>query len=70
MAHTATVTGKAPGGHSASGEHGALGEHGAGPAAAVALADAMRKICGPADVITDPLELRTYECDGLTSHRT
>jgi glycolate dehydrogenase FAD-linked subunit len=37
---------------------------------AVALAAAMREICGPADVLTDPLELRTYECDGLTSHRT
>jgi glycolate oxidase len=31
---------------------------------------AMREICGQADVLTDPLELRTYECDGLTSHRT
>jgi glycolate oxidase len=39
-------------------------------AAAAALAAVMRDICGPADVITDPLELRTYECDGLTSHRT
>ena len=29
----------------------------------------MRDICGPPNVITDPLELRTYECDGLTSHR-
>jgi len=37
---------------------------------ALALAAAMREICGPADVLTDPLELRTYECDGLTSHRT
>jgi glycolate oxidase len=26
-------------------------------------------ICGAQNVITDPLELRTYECDGLTSHR-
>jgi glycolate oxidase len=26
-------------------------------------------ICGPAGVVTDPLELRTYQCDGLTSHR-
>ena len=26
-------------------------------------------ICGPGGVITDPLELATYECDGLTSHR-
>ncbi|HEX3513362.1 MAG TPA: FAD-binding protein, partial [Trebonia sp.] len=34
------------------------------------LAAAMREICGPADVLTDPLERRTYECDGLTSHRT
>ena len=29
----------------------------------------MRQICGPDGVVTDPLELRTYECDGLTSHR-
>ena len=34
-----------------------------------ALAPAMRAICGAANVLTDPLELRTYECDGLTSHR-
>src|SRR5215467_4582033 len=26
-------------------------------------------ICGRDGVITDPMELRTYECDGLTSHR-
>jgi glycolate oxidase len=37
--------------------------------AAAALAPRMRAICGTANVITDPLELRTYECDGLTSHR-
>ena len=30
----------------------------------------MRQICGAANVITDPLELRTYECDGLTAHRS
>jgi glycolate oxidase len=29
----------------------------------------MTQICGPDGVITDPLQLRTYECDGLTSHR-
>ena len=29
----------------------------------------MTAICGATNVITDPLELRTYECDGLTSHR-
>ena len=34
-----------------------------------ALVPRMRDICGPDNVITDPLELRTYECDGLTSHR-
>jgi len=34
-----------------------------------ALIPLMREICGPEHVITDPLELRTYECDGLTSHR-
>src|SRR5215475_3370055 len=26
-------------------------------------------ICGPDGVISDPMELRTYECDGLTAHR-
>jgi len=30
----------------------------------------MRDICGARNVITDPLELRTYECDGLTAHRS
>jgi glycolate oxidase len=29
----------------------------------------MTAICGPDGVVSDPLELRTYECDGLTSHR-
>jgi glycolate oxidase len=36
---------------------------------AAALAGRMREICGAAHVVTDPLELRTYECDGLTAHR-
>src|SRR5229473_6165673 len=27
------------------------------------------RILGPDGVITDPMELRTYECDGLTAHR-
>jgi glycolate oxidase len=34
------------------------------------LAAELSAVCGPDGVITDPLELRTYECDGLTSHRT
>ena len=29
----------------------------------------MTQICGPDGVVSDPLELRTYECDGLTAHR-
>jgi glycolate oxidase len=29
----------------------------------------MTEICEPDGVVSDPLELRTYECDGLTSHR-
>jgi glycolate oxidase len=29
----------------------------------------MAEICGADGVVSDPLELRTYECDGLTSHR-
>jgi glycolate oxidase len=32
------------------------------------LAPRFREIVGPDGVITDPQELRTYECDGLTSH--
>src|SRR6202451_3696797 len=35
-----------------------------------ALVPRMREICGAGNVITHPLELRTYECDGLTSHRS
>jgi len=34
------------------------------------LAGVLARITGPEHVITDPLELRTYECDGLTSHRS
>jgi glycolate oxidase len=33
------------------------------------LIPAMVEICGPDGVVTDPADLRTYECDGLTSHR-
>jgi glycolate oxidase len=33
------------------------------------LAPRLARACGPDNVITDPLELRTYECDGLTAHR-
>jgi glycolate oxidase len=33
------------------------------------LAARLTEICGPGSVITDPQELRTYECDGLTAHR-
>jgi glycolate oxidase len=36
---------------------------------AEALASTFKHIVGPQHVVTDPLELRTYECDGLTSHR-
>ncbi len=42
------------------------------PVAAAALAGlipGLTEICGTGNVITDPLELRTYECDGLTAHR-
>ena len=38
-------------------------------AALATLIPRLTSICGPAGVITDPMELRTYECDGLTSHR-
>ena len=36
---------------------------------AEALVPRMTEICGPGGVVSDPAELRTYECDGLTSHR-
>jgi glycolate oxidase len=36
---------------------------------ATELGPALARICGPAHVITDPMELATYECDGLTAHR-
>jgi glycolate oxidase len=35
-----------------------------------ALIPRLLEICGAGNVVTDPLELRTYECDGLTSHRS
>jgi glycolate oxidase len=34
-----------------------------------ALIPQLTKICGQDAVVTDPMDLRTYECDGLTSHR-
>jgi glycolate dehydrogenase FAD-linked subunit len=33
------------------------------------LAPSLARITGAQNVITDPRQLRTYECDGLTSHR-
>jgi len=33
------------------------------------LAVRLTEICGADSVVTDPQELRTYECDGLTAHR-
>ena len=33
-----------------------------------ALGPRMRDICGAGNVITDPLELRTYECEVSPSH--
>ncbi|HEX4829593.1 MAG TPA: FAD-linked oxidase C-terminal domain-containing protein [Trebonia sp.] len=33
------------------------------------LARRLARAVGPRDVVTDPRELATYECDGLTSHR-
>jgi glycolate oxidase len=40
------------------------------PPACAALIPVMTQICGAGGVVTDPLELRTYECDGLTSYRS
>jgi glycolate oxidase len=34
-----------------------------------ALGASLTQICGADSVITDPQQLRTYECDGLTAHR-
>jgi glycolate oxidase len=33
------------------------------------LAARLTEICGAGGVVSDPQELRTYECDGLTAHR-
>ncbi len=33
------------------------------------LIPALAAICGRDHVLTDPMQLRTYECDGLTAHR-
>src|SRR5262245_51395104 len=38
-------------------------------AALSTLSAQLTAICGSDGVVTDPMELRTYECDGLTSHR-
>jgi glycolate oxidase len=47
----------------------ALAQPAAPEADMAALTSRMTQICGRGNVITDPLELRTYECDGLTAHR-
>jgi glycolate oxidase len=39
-----------------------------GPAV-TSLIPLLTEICGSDAVVTDPMELRTYECDGLTAHR-
>jgi len=44
-------------------------DHQGGQRGVAALVPRMTRICGPGNVITDPQELRTYECDGLTAHR-
>ncbi|MET8138883.1 FAD-linked oxidase C-terminal domain-containing protein [Sphaerisporangium sp. NPDC005288] len=42
----------------------------AGPSGRLsALVDRLTSVLGPDGVITDPVRLRTYECDGLTYHR-
>jgi glycolate oxidase len=40
-----------------------------GGTAVGALIPRMTEICGPDGVLSDPLQLATYECDGLTAHR-
>ena len=52
------------------GEEGTPARALTGGAGAAALAPGLAAICGAEHVISDPLELRTYECDGLTSHRS
>jgi glycolate oxidase len=39
------------------------------PAGVATLVPRMIEVCGRDSVLTDPLQLRTYECDGLTAHR-
>jgi len=53
-----------------SGVRGRPGRPAASAAARMmALTSELTRISGPANVITDPQDLRTYECDGLTAHR-
>ncbi|HEY2522868.1 MAG TPA: FAD-linked oxidase C-terminal domain-containing protein [Streptosporangiaceae bacterium] len=40
------------------------------PGAIAALIPVAEQICGAEHVVSEPRELRTYECDGLTAHRT
>ena len=45
------------------------GEQDGAARALAGLIPRLAEICGARAVITDPMELRTYECDGLTAHR-
>ncbi|MBV9795912.1 MAG: FAD-binding protein [Actinobacteria bacterium] len=45
-------------------------DNGAPTGACAALIPTLEGICGADHVISEPRELKTYECDGLTAHRT
>ena len=72
MAFSSPAVIGANGANSAAGSGAVPGPDGAtGPTGtpATTLIPRLIQICGPDGVVSDPLELRTYECDGLTSHR-
>ena len=63
------MTEQTPGAAASSGRAAETGSRLGSSAALADLTVRLAKVCGHDAVITDPMELRTYECDGLTAHR-
>src|SRR5215471_5158308 len=63
------MTEQTPGAVTSSGRAAETGSRLGSSAALADLTVRLAKVCGHDAVITDPMELRTYECDGLTAHR-
>src|SRR5215470_1292681 len=63
------MTEQTPGAATSGGRATETGSRLGSSAALADLTVSLAKVCGDDAVITDPMELRTYECDGLTAHR-